>query len=87
MTKIPVQIHVNAKKNEIVRFQDGVWHLKIAAPPVEGKANKELVEFLSEMLGVSKSRITIDTGATNRRKLVVVEGMSELEITRRLHIS
>lgn len=79
-TRILVQVHPGAKKNELLRFQDGVWHLKIAAPPLEGKANKELIEFLSDVLGVSKSRITIEKGTTSRRKLVVVEGMTEAEV-------
>jgi len=81
-TRIQIQIHPSAKKNEVLRFQDGVWYLKIAAPPVEGKANKELIEFLSEILGVSKSRITIDKGITSRRKLIVVEGMTDAEVTK-----
>jgi uncharacterized protein (TIGR00251 family) len=84
MVKISIQVHAGAKKNEIVRFQDGVWHLKIAAPPVEGKANKKLIEFLSEVLGVSKNRITIEKGTTSRRKMMVVEGMTETEVTKRL---
>ena len=37
--RIEVHVHPGAKRNEIVRFDDGVWHLKIAAPPTEGKAN------------------------------------------------
>ena len=36
--RIKVHVHPGAKRNEIVRFEDGVWHLKIAAPPTEGKA-------------------------------------------------
>lgn len=80
MVKILVQVHPGAKKNQILRFEGGIWHLKIAAPPVEGKANKELIEFLSKTLGVSKSRITIEKGATIRRKLIVVEGMTEAEV-------
>jgi uncharacterized protein (TIGR00251 family) len=81
LIRISIQVHPGAKKNEILRFQGGVWHIKIAAPPVEGKANKELIEFLSDMLGVSKSHITIEKGATSRRKLVEVDGMTEAEVT------
>ncbi|OGN88076.1 MAG: hypothetical protein A2Z74_04370 [Chloroflexi bacterium RBG_13_46_9] len=79
-TKILVQVHPSAKRNEILRFENGIWHLKIAAPPVEGKANKELVDFLSEVLKVSKSRISIEKGATSRKKLIAVEGMTEADI-------
>ena len=85
--KISVQVHPGAKKNAVVRFQDGVWHMKIAAPPVEGKANRELIEFLSEILGVNKSRITIEKGTTSRKKLIAVEGLTEVEVTKRLQTS
>ena len=61
--KIAVMGHPGAKRNEVLRFEEGVWHLKIAAPPVEGKANKELIEYLSEILDISKSRIIIEKGA------------------------
>jgi uncharacterized protein (TIGR00251 family) len=81
-TRIQIQVHPGSKKNEVLRFQDGVWHLKIAAPPVEGKANKKLIEFLSEILGVSKSRITIDKGITSHRKMIGVEGMTDAEVTK-----
>ncbi len=61
--------------------------MKIAAPPVEGKANKELTEFLSVVLEVSKSRITIEKGTTSRKKLITVEGVTEAEVTKRLQTS
>ena len=64
--RIAVQGHPGAKRNEVVRFEEGVWHIKIAAPATEGKANKELIEFLSELLDISKSRISIDKGATGQ---------------------
>jgi uncharacterized protein (TIGR00251 family) len=87
LVRISIQVHPGAKKNAILRFQDGVWHMKIAVPPVEGKANKELIEFLSEILGVSNSRITIEKGTTSRKKLIAVEGLTEAEVTKRLQTS
>jgi uncharacterized protein (TIGR00251 family) len=87
LIRISIQVHPGAKKNAILRFQDGVWHMKIAAPPVEGKANKELTEFLSVVLEVSKSRITIEKGTTSRKKLITVEGVTEAEVTKRLQTS
>jgi uncharacterized protein (TIGR00251 family) len=73
-------VHPGAKRNEIVRFDDGVWHLKIAAPPTEGKANKELIEFLSEILDISKSRITIEKGTRSHRKLITLQGLTEADL-------
>jgi len=82
--RIAVQAHPGAKRNEVVRLEDDVWHLKIAAPPTEGKANKELIEFLSEILDVSKSRITLDKGATGHRKLISLEGLTKEAAEERL---
>ena len=79
-TRLFVNVHPGAKKNEVLRCQDGVWHIKVAAPPVEGKANKALVEFLSDLLDVSKSRIVIEKGAGSRHKLVTVAGMEETAV-------
>ena len=75
--KIAVQGHPGAKRNEVVRCEEGVWHIKIAAPPTEGKANKELIEFLSELLDISKSRISISKGATGHRKLIELQGITK----------
>ena len=85
-TKISVQAHPGAKRNEVLRFEEGIWHLKIAAPPVEGKANKELIEYLSEVLDVSKSRLTIDKGTTSRRKIISVQGMTAEVIEEKLRV-
>lgn len=87
MVKIMVQAHPGAKRNEVLRFEDGVWHIKIAAPPVEGKANKKLIEFLSEVLGVSKSRLTIEKGATSHRKLIAVEGLTAEAVEEKLRVA
>ncbi len=82
--RIAVQGHPGAKRNEVVRFEEGVWHIKIAAPATEGKANKELIEFLSELLDISKSRITIDKGSTGHRKLIALEGITKEKAEERL---
>jgi hypothetical protein len=87
MIKISIRVHPSARKSEVLRFENGVWHIKVAAPPVEGKANKALIEFLSELLGVSKSRITIKKGATSHHKLIGVEGLAEEDINKLLQPS
>jgi len=82
--RIAVQVHPGAKRNKVVRFQEGVWHIKIAAPAMEGKANKELIGFLSEVLDISKSRISVDKGATAHRKLIDLEGITKEDAEKRL---
>jgi uncharacterized protein (TIGR00251 family) len=64
----------------MVRFEDGVLYLKIAAPPVKGKANHELVRLLADVLGVPKTSITIERGTTSRTKVIAVKGISQEEI-------
>jgi len=82
--KIAVQGHPGAKRNEVGRFEEGIWHIKIAAPPTEGKANKEMIAFLSEVLDISKSSISIDKGTTSRRKLIELEGITKEVAEKRL---
>ncbi len=55
---------------------DGVRRLKarVNAPPVEGEANRALIKLIAKTLGVAPSRVTIEKGETDRRKLVAVEG-------------
>ena len=81
---ITVQVQPNASQNKITRFEQGVWYLKIAAPPIKGRANQELLKFLSETLGVSKSSLTIEKGMTTKRKLIAIRGLGQNQVTRQL---
>ena len=74
-TRLVVQIQPNAKRNEVISFTENILHLKIAAPPVEGKANRELIVFLSKILDVPKSNIVVEKGATSRRKNLLFKGI------------
>ena len=82
--EIPVLVHPNAAKNKVAGITDGVWQVKVAAPPVKGKANKELVNFLSQLLGMSKSQIGIIKGHTTRKKIITIYGLSQEDIIKRL---
>ncbi len=63
-------------RNEIVELlEDGTIKMRIAAPPSDKEANETLIEFLSEMLGVPKSRLDIVAGAAGRDKLISVVDM------------
>jgi len=81
---ITIYVQTNARRNEVVGFEEGVLRVKIAAPPVKGKANKELIDFLSQLLGVSKGSITIEKGHTSRRKVIAIKGLSQAKILQRL---
>jgi uncharacterized protein (TIGR00251 family) len=73
---IPVRVHPNQARNEIAGSINGVIRVNISAPPLKGKANRELVAYLSRLLGISKDSISIIKGHTARNKLVAIDGMS-----------
>lgn len=79
-TIITVQVQPNASQNKVMRFEEGVWHLKIAAPPVKGKANQELLKFLSATLEVRKSSLTIEKGVTSKRKIIAIKGLRQSQV-------
>lgn len=82
--KILLRVYPNAIRNEVIGLADGVLRVKISAPPVKGKANRELLAFLSQLLGVSQGALTITKGYTSRNKIVAVDGLSQEEILKRL---
>jgi uncharacterized protein (TIGR00251 family) len=84
MVKLTVRVQPGARKNEVLGFQEDVLRLKIAAPPVEGKANRELIDFLSGLLDVRKSDVTVEKGETSKRKIVAIAGMSKTQIMEKL---
>lgn len=72
-----MQVYPNAVRNEISGFNNGILRIKISAPPVKGKANRELIAFLSQLLGTSKDNISIIKGHTARNKVVAIDGLSK----------
>jgi uncharacterized protein (TIGR00251 family) len=83
---LQVKVHPGAGRNEITGFSGGVLQVKIAAPPEKGKANRELTDFLSRLLGVNKSSIAIVKGETGRNKLIAIEGLDSDAIIKRLSV-
>lgn len=80
IVRIAVKVQPGARSNSISGYSDGVLRLKIAAPPVEGKANKELISYLSNILDLKKSAISIEKGQTSRNKLISIAGMDEARL-------
>jgi uncharacterized protein len=68
---IDVKVIPNAKKREVIRDGPGL-KVKLTSPPVEDRANQELVEYLSHLLQVRKSEVKILRGDKNRRKVVSI---------------
>ena len=72
---ITLEIHVQpgAKKSEVAGVYGDALKIRIAAPPVEGRANAALIALLAEAFGVSKRNVAILRGEAGRRKTVRIE--------------
>ncbi len=84
--RLPVKVTPNAGRSEITGLIEGVLEVRVVAPPVAGRANRELIVLLSKALGVSKSYIGIVSGRTSRRKVIEVAGLTRQEILKRLSL-
>lgn len=86
----PLRLHTrvtpNAARNEITGFTDGVLRVKIEATPLKGKANKELVNYLSRELGVNKTSLQLVKGQSSRNKVISINGITEADIIRRFSV-
>jgi uncharacterized protein (TIGR00251 family) len=78
--RLSVYVQPRASRNEVVGMHHGYLKIRLAAPPVDGAANSALVTFIADELGVARSSVRIAMGATGRRKVVVIEGVSQEKI-------
>jgi uncharacterized protein (TIGR00251 family) len=82
-----VQFEVYAKpraqKSKVLGWREGRLDVSLAAPPVDGAANAELVATLAKALGVPKAQVQLVRGETGRTKLVCVHGIGEDELRAR----
>jgi len=82
--KISLRVYPNASRNEVMGFTDEVLRVKVSAPPIRGKANKELITFLGRLLGMGKGNVNIIKGHAIRNKVVAIDGLSREEVIKRL---
>jgi uncharacterized protein (TIGR00251 family) len=72
---IPVRAQPGARRNGVVGEQAGALKIAVTAPPDQGKANKALIEALSELLGVKRSHVQLISGPASRDKRFLVRGL------------
>jgi len=82
--RLSVRVQPRASRSEVVGEHDGALKVRLAAPPVEGEANRELVRFLGKLLGVAPSRVRVVAGATGKSKVVEIEGVAVGDVARAL---
>ncbi|HEY1080466.1 MAG TPA: DUF167 family protein [Bdellovibrio sp.] len=70
-------IQPKSSKNEVVGIHNGEIKIKITAPPIDGRANEDLIEYLSDLFDVPKRDIILAKGETGRHKTVDIAGVDE----------
>ena len=84
-SRIKVKVLPRSSKNQIIGQEGDLFKVKLTSPPVEGKANKALIEFLAEKLGIPKSHMQIKSGKSSKLKSILIHGLTLEEITQALH--
>lgn len=72
---IAVRLAPRAARDELAGLRDGVLHVRVTAPPVDGRANRALCRLIARRAGVAPSRVEVVRGARGREKLVRVDGI------------
>jgi uncharacterized protein (TIGR00251 family) len=82
--RIEVRAKPRASRSAIVDVREGALHVALAAPPVDGEANAELIATLADALGVPRRQVALATGAASRNKIVEIVGLTAEEARDRL---
>lgn len=77
---LTLHIQPGAKRSEFAGLHGDALKIRLAAPPVDGKANAALTEFVAARLGLAKSAVALKSGQTSRRKVLTVNGSEEAKI-------
>lgn len=83
-TRIRVRLTPRASCDLVTGSEQGVYRIKVKAPPLEGRANKALKDFLAGELGIPKRAVEIVSGEKSREKTVRIKGLVEEEVERAL---
>jgi len=71
---LTVSVVPNAKRSGADGLHDGALRVRLAAPPVDGKANEALIAWVAEALGLPRRAVSLVRGQTSRRKWLVLDG-------------
>jgi uncharacterized protein (TIGR00251 family) len=81
-----VRVKPRAKQSRVLGVRDGVLEVAVAAPPVDGAANEELIRTLAGALSVPRGAVQIVSGTAGRSKLIQVRGLSEARVKAAWHV-
>ncbi len=82
--RITLTLHIQpgAKKTEFAGRHGDALKIRLAAPPVDGKANEALVRFVADTLGLARSAVHLKSGQTSRRKVLEIQGATQEAVAR-----
>lgn len=83
---LPIKAIPNAPRNQVIGWLGDALKVKVHAPPVEGRANVVLCEFLAEELDLPRRAVTVLRGDTSRHKALHIDGLSLDEVRTRLGV-
>lgn len=72
---LPVRATPSARRNAICGVHDGMLKISVTAPPEDGRANAAIIKLLAKSLKISKSRVQLLSGVTQRQKKFLLEGV------------
>jgi uncharacterized protein len=82
--ELRIRVQPRAKRDEVVGERAGAVVVRVAAPPVDGKANEAVRRLIAKAAGVPRGRVTLVRGAAARDKVVRVEGIGLADLRARL---
>jgi uncharacterized protein len=81
---VDVRVSPGSKHNDVSWSEADGLHIRVSAPPVDGKANKAAIKLLAEFAGIAPSRIRVLRGAASRSKVLAIDGIANEELHDRL---
>ena len=84
---LQVRLTPKGGMDALTKYQADTLHVRVAAPPIDGAANRSLVSLLSKSIGIPKSRISIVSGETSRNKIVRFDGLNSIDLNARMDLA
>ena len=81
-TTLTLHIQPGAKKTEVAGIHGDALKIRLAAPPVDGKANAALIAFVADRLGLARSAVALKSGQTSRLKVLEISAAPDDTIQR-----
>lgn len=77
---LTLHIQPGARTTELAGLHGDALKIRLAAPPVDGKANAALIDFIADRLGIARSAVRLKSGQSSRRKVLEVSGVAEINL-------